>query len=193
MAGVCLGIASKCEGREINESDICFCADNTFEVSDVRKTEDTILLLLEWKLAFPTLLDFVKEYDELASSKSSGRETSMKQFLSELALQCPVSLIYRPSTLAACIVSLSAYLTGIQPIWPRELEEITGYKWFDLEDCMLELCDDLKWMETSMPELTMVHRRYHKHKRAWVAQGFSAPHISSFNTLTNQRNKRLNA
>jgi hypothetical protein len=77
LGGACLLIAAKCNPTSIGSSDISFCADNLFNVEQIGVMEDLILRDLDWKLAFPTALDFCKAYARLLSLDETSRTYEM--------------------------------------------------------------------------------------------------------------------
>jgi hypothetical protein len=183
VAGACLLIASKCSKRSISSSDIAFCADNSFNVDEITGAEDFILQQLEWKLAFPTPLDFVKAYAQASGLADDSQVFLMMRYVVELALQSPIYLAHKPSMLAASVVVLARFCIQDSELWPEALERETNYSLDDLRDCTMELSGLLDNIRSTMPELIMISRRYRKPSRHCVAD-ISIPSLSSFASLT---------
>jgi hypothetical protein len=184
VAGACLLIASKCNDVSIKGSDISYCADNSFNGAQVTATEEFVLEHLEWKLAFPTPLDFVNAYARTLGLDMDGSAFSMMiRYVVELALQSPIYLAYKSSIIAASAIVLARLcLPNDNLLWPQELQRETNYSLQDLRDCTMELSRMLDDVRSTMPELIMITRRYRKHPR-WNVANVSIPSISSFAVL----------
>ena len=149
--------------------------------------ENAILCQLDWKLAFPVVLDFVLAYAKVLGVHENNQLAWMMRYFSELALQTPVYLAYLPSMIGASVVVLSSFCLGLEADpWPMSLEEASGYSWNDLEACTVALCRHLEDVRSTMPDLIMIARRYRKQDRANVAE-IAIPSIRSFATLTAYR------
>lgn len=168
----------------ISKTDLAFCADNTFDHNDVLIAEEAILRGLDWRLSYPTILDFVELY--ICVLDLEERNRFMLQYIAELALQCQVYLTYQPSLVASCVVALALYCHGTAELWPAVLEEATGYSWLDLEQCMLALSSDIHHIRSAMPELKIIMRRYRKAQNGRVAL-VQIPRITSFALMRNPR------
>jgi transcription initiation factor TFIIIB Brf1 subunit/transcription initiation factor TFIIB len=192
LVGACLLLASKCESSAspgISSSDISFSADNTFSSEDVLEKENVILSALRWKLAIPTIHDFVQLYIRKLGLERR-RVAWMMKYLAELALQSPIHESYLPSKVAACVVVLALYCLGSEnanvELWSREMEELTGWSWQSLESCLVTLSTLLHDVSTTLPQLSIISRRYRKVTRGSVAN-VHVPRISSFAALTVSR------
>jgi hypothetical protein len=164
----------------ISKTDLAFCADNTFDRNDVLIAEEAILRGLDWKLSYPTILDFVELHFNVLDLDESRR--LMSRYIAELALQCQINLKYPPSLVASCVVALAMFCVGTTELWPIVLEQTIGYSWLDLEQCMLRLSSDIHHMRSSMPELKIITRRYRRAQNGRIAL-VHIPRITSFATL----------
>jgi hypothetical protein len=183
LTGSCLCIASKCDDRVINCSDISFSADNSFNPEQIEKVEGIILQQLDWKLAFPVILDFVMAYGHVLGLGNHSRSFWMMRYISELALQSPIYLNYKPSLIAASVVVLARFCLQERDLWPESLERESGYAWYDLEECIMALSRLLEDIRSSMPSLIMIERRYRQISRAMTANHW-IPSVDSFASLT---------
>jgi hypothetical protein len=190
VAGSCLYSASKCGGRAIAVSDISFSADNVFNDEQLVAAEDIILQQLDWKLAFPTILDFVLAYARTLGLEENSRTFWMMRYIADLALQTLVCLTFQPSLVAASVVALSLY--GLQEgnVWPESLVRETGLQWHDLEECTVAISRELEEINLTLPDLMIVGRRYRQTSRRLVGV-LAIPSISSFSTLTAYRARHL--
>jgi Cyclin, C-terminal domain len=156
--------------------------------------ENMILSQLGWKLAVPVVLDFVLAYAKVLGLPENHEVLWMMRYIAELGLQTQIYLSYRPSMIAASVVALSCFCLPTEGVglWPVSLESESGYAWHILEDCTLALCRAIEEARATMPDLSMVFRRYRKPSRANVA-GFAVPSIQSFATLTSFRERHVTA
>jgi len=153
----------------MSPSNLALCADNRFTESDVLDTEKLVLKTLEYKLAFPTILDFCWEFARQLPSLE-GTEWRMIRYASELALQTPAYVVYRPSLIAASIVVLSRRVVdhATQPLWPEALADATGYRLSHLQDCVNVLCRQMAHIRATMPHLIMISRIQHEMARLTI-------------------------
>jgi hypothetical protein len=173
-----------CDTAMISKTDLAFCADNTFDRNDVLIAEEAILRGLDWRLSYPTILDFVELYADVLDLEEHNR--FMPRYVAELALQCQIYLTYQPSLVASCVVALASFCVGTTELWPAVLEEATGYCWLDLEQCMLALSSDIHHVRSAMPELRIIMRRYRRAQNGRVAL-VQIPKITSFALMRNPR------
>ena len=182
IVGTCLYIACKCDEMEISKNDLALCADNIFDHNDVYIAEEIILHTLDWKLSYPTILDFLEPMSDLLELDEVSMPRLMAHYIAELALQCQVYLSYRSSLVASCVVALALFCTERRDPWPQVLVEATGYSWNDLEQCMLALTSDIQHLRSTMPELKIITRRYRKAQNGRVAL-IHIPRITVFSAL----------
>lgn len=174
LAGSSLLLASKCNKVFLTCKDICFCADNSFSVDNVEATEELVLEQLEWKLAYPTSMDFLFAYARVLNMDENGREFVMWSYINELSLQSGAYFIYPPSVIGASSMVLGRYcLQAFSPgitLWPEALIDASGLTLNALAACTVQLSKDLADMRMAMPDLTMIRRRHSKSSRHCVAE-----------------------
>ena len=202
VAVTCLHIASKCEDVDhIGLTDLLFSADNTFSGDDVILMEKNILSHINWRLSDPLTYDFITLYLDLMQETfaemnfSSEKVFWMVQYVSELTLQCNISLtMYNPSLLAACVISLSLEClrngthsvtrqtstdnsdSHEEAIWPKCLQEISQYNLTNhqalVQSCKNALLVSITHIKTSLPELKIISRRFRKRASGQMSELF---------------------
>ena len=190
LAGACLYIASKCDGRNIKCNDISFCADNVFNGKQIMGAEDIVLRQLKWKLAYPVVLDFVLAFVSAAGLQENSRLVWTMRYIAEQALQSPIYLSFKPSLIAASVFVLASICLQEQDLWPASLARQTGYGWEDLEACTVSLSRLVEDVRSTMPDLIIIERRYRKATRHQVAE-LSVPNITSFAAFSADRQRQL--
>jgi hypothetical protein len=154
----------------------------------MKQVEELLLCSLHWKLAMPTILDYVELYIQFLPFVDQRTAWVMRYF-SELALQAPIHSLYLPSKIASCIVVLALYClkeeegANTVELWTREMEEFTGFTWQSLEGCLVTLTALLEDIRNTMPELSIIGRRYRKLARGSVAV-INIPRVSSLAMLS---------
>jgi hypothetical protein len=174
VAGSSLLLASKCNKAFLTCKDICYCADNSFSPDQVEATEELILEQLEWKLAFPTSMDFLLSFARILNMDENGRPFVMYSYINELSLQSGAYFCYPPSVVGASSMLLGRYcLQDFSPrscLWPKELVDASGLMLNEILACTVQLSRDLANSRMTMPDLTMVRRRHSKSSRHCVAE-----------------------
>lgn len=161
VASACMLIACKCNMHEMKEVDFIRCSDNTFALEYLQKMEELVLETLKWKLALPTILDFVFSYVQLLKVERESRELIMMQYISELALQSQLHRAYRPSLIAAAVVALSRYSLGeSKPLWTDTMEATTEYSEAEVFSCTVGLCNAIDEIRQRIPDHHVIQRRY---------------------------------
>lgn len=155
--------------------DICYCSDNSFSPDQVEATEELILQHLEWKLAFPTSMDFLLSYARIMNIDENGRFFVMCSYVNELSLQTDSYFCYPPSVLGASSMVLGRYCLqdfspGGSSLWPKELVEASALTLDAIMACTVQLSRDLADLRITMPDLTMIRRRHSKSSRHCVAE-----------------------
>jgi hypothetical protein len=168
--------------------DICYCSDNSFSPDQVEATEELILQHLDWKLAFPTSMDFLLSYARMMNEDENGRSFVMCSYVNELSLQTATYFCYPPSVVGAASMVLGRYcfqdtLLGGSYSWPKELIDASGLTLDAVMACTLKLSRDLADLRTTMPDLTMIRRRHSKSSRHCVAE-VDIPAIPSSGVIT---------
>ena len=110
-------VASKYEEIYSPEvADFLYISADTYSREDILKMEKLILLTLDFNLASPTTLTFLRRYSKAALSDSSMHTVS--KYLSELSLLEYSMLQYLPSMVAASSVYLARLIVGVEgPVW----------------------------------------------------------------------------
>lgn len=164
--------------------DLTFCADNVFGNNDVIIAEEAILRGLDWKLSYPTILEFVVVIADAMNLDDKPR--FMARYISELALQSQIYLSFRPSMIGSCVVALALHCVGIVDPWPSTMSDATGYSLQDLEECMLALGSDIHNVMSTLPDLKVIARKYRKAENGRVAL-IHLPRVTSITMFNNRR------
>lgn len=179
VSSACMLIASKCNMQQLKEVDFTRCSDNTFSTDTLQKMEELILEALEWKLALPSILEFVFAYAQILGVEPDSRELMMMQYLSELALQSQVHLEHKPSLIAAAVIVLSRYvLDANTALWSKNLSEITGFEASTVFACVTSLCRCLEEVRSGLGP-GMIQRRYRQPRWQHVAAMEMPPQLST--------------
>ena len=141
------------------------CADNVYTSKEVLKMEEKLLNALNFTLSVPTTLDFLNVYKYWMPTLDE-KVGYLAQYLSELALQEYQFLKYKPSLVAACCLSLAQYCI-VGTCWSEEMENVTRYKWPELNECMREL--QAVYSNAPFSSLSVVKKRYVKPERMQVS------------------------
>jgi len=142
LVGVgCMLVASKYEDLSPpTVEDLVYISDNTYTRDEVLKMEGAVLLRLNFDLSVVTAVAFLSRYTRAAISSCAcdGTVVPLSHFLVELSLQHSNFAQWRPSQIAASAVRLALHTLRL-PTWTAELEEVTGYRPPDLNECVAEL------------------------------------------------------
>lgn len=165
--------------------DIALCADNSFSEKDLMRVEEYILEQLKWKLAFPTTLDFIDVFCNALGLEEDNTSLQMMRYISELTLQSPIYLAYKPSVIAASCVVLARFSVQQEDgdLWPEILANETNYSLTDLSDCTMDISRMLDHTRSRFPDLIIISRRYRTKTRGCVSK-ISIPSLPSFATIT---------
>ena len=109
-------IASKYEeiySPEVN--DFLWISAKTYTREQVLDLETEILMALNWNLAQPTALYFLRRFSKAARSDMTVH--TLCKYLIELSLLEYQMLQYLPSLVAATSVFLARKMTGCKPAW----------------------------------------------------------------------------
>ncbi|XP_073156637.1 G2/mitotic-specific cyclin C13-1-like isoform X2 [Henckelia pumila] len=167
----CMLIAAKYE--EIsppNIEDFCYITDNTYTKEEVVDMERDILKFLDFELGNPTIKTFLRILTRVAQEEpkfSTLQFDFLCCYLAELSLLEYRCIQYIPSKVAASTIFLSRFI--LQPNchpWSQRLQQYTGYKPFELKDCVLALHYLQLKAETSAQA---VRKKYMDHKFKCVA------------------------
>ncbi|XP_077294121.1 uncharacterized protein LOC143916755 [Arctopsyche grandis] len=120
-------IAAKYE--EIHPPDILEFSSLTKEtctVKQILKMEQLVLRVLSFDLTMPTAQTFIDEFG--FQGNLSVESVNIAMYISELCMVESVQyLTYLPSELAASSIALSRHTMAEEDMWPRKLEDISGY------------------------------------------------------------------
>ena len=188
IAAGCLFVAaSLSESNQISPEDLVMSADTTFSSSELLRYGEIMVMQCDYKLARPTILDYVDLYATMVCN--NPRAVWTMKYLAELALETSIYVKYRPSLIAACVVVLALYMLGLETdMWPESLAEATGYEWENLEACTLDLSRMMEENMNAASTRAIIHHRYRAVDRGQVANQ-PVPRISSFFILTNHRQR----
>ena len=168
LAATCLHIASKLEDEgAVNASELHYCADRTFDTEDITRQEEDILDQIHWNISCPTIHDFVSLYQGYLG-EPNGVCYWMTQYISEFALQSTLFLNYPPSLIGASVIAFSRYCVYKTNSYPSELENLSGYKFFqDLGECIIDLST---FIRNRNSDLKIISNRYKKVEHGRVSK-----------------------
>ncbi|GFP88603.1 putative cyclin-a3-1 [Phtheirospermum japonicum] len=160
----CMLVASKYE--EITPphiEDFCYITDNTYTKDEVVHMERDVLKFLGFEMSNPTTKTFLRAHWFYCCFQFSNiRFEFLCYYIAELSLTDYGCVRYIPSIVAASAIFL-ARLT-MQPKshpWTLALQKHTGYKPYELKECVLRLHNLLLTGETSA---RAVRQKYMDHK-----------------------------
>ncbi|CAM9349533.1 unnamed protein product, partial [Chrysoparadoxa australica] len=170
LGATCLHIASKCEDVSyIGVKDLAISADKAYEPNDVLVMEERVLNTLQFRLAVPTVIDFLNVTLELVPSLKElqgGQIKWLANYLAEMSLQDFEQVSKRPSRIAMACLVLALHVSGEEP-WPKELRQATNHSLEDLAVVGRQLHEYYLRMLSS--DLQVITRRYKKEERKQVA------------------------
>ena len=158
-------IATKCNMGNMKAADFRYCSDNLFTVQELCDAEAMILSMLQWRLAQPTILDFLGAFSEHSDIGNDHQEAHMMSYLADLALQSQVHMDLKTSQIAACIVVLARFCMAIpdKPLWKDNYIAVTGYSFDEVCDSTVILSRRLDEVRTLAPNLRVIDRRHRQH------------------------------
>ncbi|KAK4401712.1 putative cyclin-A3-1 [Sesamum angolense] len=175
----CMLVASKYE--EITPphvEDFCYITDNTYTKEEVLHMERNVLRFLDFELGNPTTKTFLRIFSRAAQEKpmfSNLQLDFLCHYLTELSLLDYGCVRYIPSMVAASAIFL-ARLT-IQPKlhpWTQALQQHTGYRPYELKECILRLHNLQLKSETSS---RAVRQKYMDYKASSLEAEETSPVI----------------
>ncbi|XP_042494211.1 cyclin-A3-1-like [Macadamia integrifolia] len=168
----CMLIASKYEETSPpHVEDLCYKTDNSYTKEEVVKTEKDILKFLNFEMGNPTIKTFLRRVTRAAQVDTKSPNLQLEFlgcYLGELSLLDYSCVRFLPSMVAASIVFLSRYT--IQPKmhpWSSTLQHYSGYRPYDLRDCVLAI-HDLQ-LNRKGSSLVATRDKYKQHKFKCVA------------------------
>lgn len=184
-ASASLFLASRVGCVGVRETQLNSSWDPPVSVADIQQEALTILQSCNYRLAFPTVLDFVLRFAKLLGIHDESVVIWRLRYFSEIALFSPPHLSRDASEVAVCVVVLALSELEDQDLWPDELGHATGLEFSELEHCMVALCSWFDFAQ-STPINRSVETKYRSVRRAEV--GLQAvPVVSSFSTLEVRR------
>ncbi|KAL3621102.1 hypothetical protein CASFOL_036014 [Castilleja foliolosa] len=167
----CMLVASKYE--EISPphiEDFCYITDNTYTKDEVVHMERDVLKFIEFEMSNPTTKTFLRIFSRAAQENSlfsNARFEFLCYYIAELSLTDYGCVRYIPSLVAASAIFLARLM--MQPKsrpWTQALQKHTGYKPYELKQCVLRLHNLLLTSETSA---RAVRQKYMDQKLKCVA------------------------
>ncbi|KAH0574623.1 G2/mitotic-specific cyclin B [Spironucleus salmonicida] len=128
----------------------------------IMQAEETILHILEFDLAAPTPLTFLRRYAKIANMKARDRYIAF--YLGELCmLNSNMVRQFKASQIAAGCVAMARRLTR-KPSWGEELEGYSGYGEADVKAILSEVSVTLKSLALS-PKAKYIRKKYSQQDR----------------------------
>ena len=155
-------IATKCNLGNMKAADFRYCSDNLFTVQELCDAEAMVLSMLEWRLAQPTILDFLGAFSEHSDIGCDNQEAHMMAYLADVALQSQIHLDLQPSHIAACITVLARFCLAIpeNPLWKDDYFALTDYTFDEVCEGVVVLSRRLDEVRTLAPNLRVIDRRH---------------------------------
>ena len=173
LGATCLHIASKCEDVSyIGVDDLVVCADKVYNGNDVLQLEEKVLTKLDFRLAVPTVIDFLNTFVERIhelnpSWPAIGTDVHLARYFAELSLQDSNFIQNMPSLVAAAAVVLALHYTH-RKVVEEQILSTTGYSLQDLKQCILKL-RRTHLEVASTTQLVVIKKRYETEKFMKVA------------------------
>ncbi|KZV33210.1 hypothetical protein F511_16244 [Dorcoceras hygrometricum] len=159
----CMFIAAKFE--EVSPphiEDFCYITDNTYTKEEVVLMERDVLKFLDFEMGNPSIKTFLRLTKFSIFQFSNLQFDFLCCYLAELSLLEYRCIQYIPSKVAASAIFLSRFI--LQPNfhpWSPVLQQYTGYRPFELKDCVLALHYLRLKAETSTQA---IRKKYMDHK-----------------------------
>lgn len=168
----CMFVASKYE--EIYPPDVfdfVRITDNAYGSEEVFECEEALLKQLGYRVACPTVYQFLMRF--IKASGSTSKETEyFANYIIDRTLQEYKMIKFLPSQIAASAVFIARNQLNEQPFWHTTLEYHTKYNLACLEPCIQEI-KQIIWSSFheigKMSKLNAVNRKFNKEKYLGVA------------------------
>ncbi|EFO64661.1 G2/mitotic-specific cyclin B [Giardia lamblia P15] len=147
-------VSCKCEG---NRSGPCYRCSREAIID----TEESILHTLDFQLAMPTILTFLRRYARISEMKNRDRYIAF--YISELSCLTTSIFRFKPSEIAAGCIAMSRRLTR-KPTWDETLEKYSGYTESDTKKVMAEISTIMKKYACN-PKARYIRRKYSQEDR----------------------------
>lgn len=143
-------------------ADFRYCSDNLFTVQELGDAEEMVLCMLQWRLAQPTILDFLHAFSVHSDIGHDKREGHLIAYLADLALQSQIHVDLKASQIAACVAVLARFCLAVpeNPLWKDDYVAITGYSFDEVCEGTVILSRRLDEVRTVAPNLRVIERRH---------------------------------
>ncbi|KAK9988518.1 hypothetical protein SO802_028757 [Lithocarpus litseifolius] len=154
-----------------NVEDFCYITDNSYTKEEVMDMEREVQNFLNFEMGIPTIKNFLRIYTRAAQENCNSSSLQFELlgcYLAELSLLDYRCVRFLPSVIAASAIFLTRFT--IQPEmhpWSLALQCYSGYRPFDLMECVLTL-HDLQ-INRKGSSLQAVREKYMQHKYKCVA------------------------
>ncbi|KAF3962389.1 hypothetical protein CMV_013090 [Castanea mollissima] len=154
-----------------NVEDFCYITDNSYTKEEVMDMEREVQKFLNFEMGIPTIKNFLRIYTRAAQENCNSSNLQFELlgcYLAELSLLDYRCVRFLPSVVAASAIFLTRFT--IQPEmhpWSLALQCYSGYRPFDLMECVLTL-HDLQ-INRKGSSLQAVREKYMQHKYKCVA------------------------
>eukprot|EP01094_Clydonella_sp_ATCC50884_P012835 TRINITY_DN23123_c0_g1_i1.p1 TRINITY_DN23123_c0_g1~~TRINITY_DN23123_c0_g1_i1.p1 ORF type:complete len:434 (-),score=177.45 TRINITY_DN23123_c0_g1_i1:44-1282(-) len=126
---------------------VYLCAE-AYTRKDFLRMEGIILFTLDFNLAVPTQLHFLRRFSKAAFS--DRRVHTLSKYITELSLSSYELLRFLPSEIAAAAVLIARNMAGIAPLWNSTLRHYTQYTEEDVMPCALMLNDVIRAVQEDL-------------------------------------------
>lgn len=115
-------------------NDLLVCCDYAFTDKDILRMEREILNRIDFNLAIPAPIHFLRRYSK--AGHSDGLTHTIAKFLTEMTCQSYAMLQFLPSQIAAAAVLMARQIQGgYDELWDNNLRFYSGYEAQDLVQC----------------------------------------------------------
>lgn len=171
VAATSLYIASKCEDvSHIGIGNLAFHSDmehSNFESNDILSTEEALLNALDFDIYLPTVIDYLHIQLHCVPELMDVTLGLFAKYMAEMSLLQWRFLNYPPSMIAVSICVYSLLALKQPNHWPATLASLSFYTYPELMDCLTDLRDSHRIMQTF--GYATVYRRYTKQEHRKVA------------------------
>ncbi|CAH4031053.1 unnamed protein product [Pieris brassicae] len=153
--------------------DFAYITDNTYTKNDIIKCEKQIMIKLEFCLARPIPISFLRRFVKAAHGTSKNHH--LAKYLVDLCLVEYSMAHYRPSELAAAAICLSLHLLSSAPleeVWSPTLSYYSGYSFSHIEPIIRKISKIVFHIDKSKFQAV-----YQKYTSASLAKVSTLPQI----------------
>ncbi|KAL8230943.1 hypothetical protein R6Q57_000721 [Mikania cordata] len=152
--------------------DFSYITDNTYMKQEVVKMEADVLKALKFEMGNPTVKSFLRKITIVAQEDYKMHNMQLEflgYYLAELSLLEYDCLKFLPSLVAASVIFLSRFtLNPRSHPWNLALEQHSGHKPYDLEECV-QILHDLQ-LGRRAGTLVAVREKYKQHQFKRVSE-----------------------